>query len=232
MELTRIEAMTRVLIVEDQRTLLRNLEKGLQEEGYEVLAAASIAEARRALLQQPDLIVLDAMLPDGIAIELPRQPRGQGISQPVLVLTARDSVEDRIQGLDAGADAYLLKPFSFGELLARLRALLRRPMTGLQAVLNVERLEIELMRRVAFRNGHRLELTNRQFELLVYLMRNAYSPVSEEMIARDVWTEMTATWTNLIAVHIAQLRRKIELPGLPTILNTVRGKGYQLGNSP
>jgi two-component system copper resistance phosphate regulon response regulator CusR len=223
--------MTRLLVVEDQRSLLHNLERGLKEEGYEVIPVASIGEAREALAQEPDLIVLDLMLPDGSGIDLLRQFRGQGIWQPVLVLTARDSVDDRIQGLDAGADDYLVKPFSFNELLARLRALLRRGSLEQQAVLSVEGLEVDLLKRAASRAGRALELSNRQFELLTYLMQNAHSVVTREMIARDVWKEPTATWTNVIEVHIAQLRRKIERPDLPTILHTVRGQGYQLGDS-
>jgi DNA-binding response OmpR family regulator len=223
--------MTRVLVVEDQRSLLRNLERGLEEEGYEVVPAASIGEARGALARHPDLIVLDLMLPDGSGIDLLRQFRGQGIWQPILVLTARDSVDDRVEGLDAGADDYLVKPFSFNELLARLRALLRRRSLERRAVLCVEGLEVDLLRRVASRDGRALELSNRQFELLTYLMQNAHAVVSREMIARDVWKESTATWTNVIEVHIAQLRRKIERPDLPTILHTVRGQGYQLGSS-
>jgi DNA-binding response OmpR family regulator len=228
----RIETMTRVLVVEDQRSLLHNLERGLLEEGYEVVSAASIDEAREALAQQPDLILLDLLLPDGSGIDLLRQIRAQRGRQPILILTARDSVDDRIQGLDAGADDYLVKPFSFSELLARLRALLRRRSFDQQALLSVEGLEVDRLRRVAFRDGRPLEISNRQFELLAYLMQNAHRVVSREMIARDVWKESTATWTNVIEVHIAQLRRKIERPDLPTILHTVRGQGYQLGNSP
>jgi two-component system copper resistance phosphate regulon response regulator CusR len=223
--------MTRVLVIEDQRPLLTNLSRGLKEEGYEVVPATSIAEARDALAQQPDLILLDLMLPDGSGIDLLREFRGQGIWQPVLVLTARDSVDDRVQGLDAGADDYLVKPFSFNELLARLRALVRRRSLERQAVLNVEGLEIDLLSRQAFRDGRPLELSNRQFELITYLMQNAHSVVTREMIARDVWKEPTATWTNVIEVHIAQLRRKIERANLPAILHTVRGQGYQLGSS-
>ncbi len=224
--------MTRVLVVEDQRSLLRNLERGLAEEGYEVVPAASMGEAREALARQLDLIVLDLMLPDGSGIDLLREFRGPGIWQPIPVLTARDSVDERVQGLDAWADDYLVKTFPFNELLARLRALMRRRSLERQAVLSVEGLEVDLLRRAAVRDGRPLELSNRQFELLTYLMQNAHSVVTREMIARQVWKESTATWTNVIEVHIAQLRRKIERPGLPTILHTVRGQGYQLGNPP
>ena len=141
--------MTRILVVEDQRTLLRNLVGGLEEEGYEVLAAASIGEGRAAILRQPDVLVLDLMLPDGSGIELLRQLRSDGFTRPILVLTARDSVDDRVEGLDAGADDYLVKPFSFNELLARLRALLRRGSLEQQAILRLEGLEVDRLKRVA-----------------------------------------------------------------------------------
>ena len=145
--------MTRILVVEDQRSLLRNLVRGLEEEGYEVIPAASVSEARVALARQPDVFVLDLMLPDGSGVELLRKLRGEGLRQPILILTARDSVDDRVEGLDAGADDYLVKPFSFNELLARLRALLRRGSLEQQAILRVEGLEIDRLRRLATRNG-------------------------------------------------------------------------------
>jgi DNA-binding response OmpR family regulator len=171
------------------------------------------------------------MLPDGDGVDLLREFRSTQHWQPVLILTARDAVEDRVAGLDAGADDYLVKPFSFDELVARLRALRRRALEG-QSVLSVGGLQIDRLRRTVSRGGQPLYLSNRQFDLLTYLMQNANSVVTREMIARDVWKEDTATWTNVIDVQIAQLRRKIELPGLPTVLHTVRGQGYQLGNPP
>lgn len=224
--------MTQILVVEDQRSLLRNLVRGLEEEGYNVTPAASIGEAKEAIVQNPDVVVLDLMLPDGNGIDLLQRLRGQGFRQPILVLTARDSVDNRVEGLDAGADDYLVKPFSFSELLARVRALLRRGSFEQQAVLRVEGLELDLLKRVASRNGMRLDLSNRQFELLSYLMQNADSVLTREMIARDVWKESTATWTNVIEVHIAQLRRKIERADWLPILHTVRGQGYLLGKMP
>jgi DNA-binding response OmpR family regulator len=224
--------MTRILVVEDQRSLLRSLIRGLEEEGYEVVPASSVGDAREALTQQPEVVVLDVMLPDGSGVDFLRQLRGEGFGQPILVLTARDSVDDRVKGLDAGADDYLVKPFSFNELLARLRALLRRGSLEQQAILRVEGLEVDRLNRVATRNGLALDLSNRQFELLSYLMLHAHTVVSREMIARDVWREATATWTNVIEVHIAQLRRKIERPDWPQLLHTVRGQGYLLGRTP
>jgi DNA-binding response OmpR family regulator len=227
--LADVKHMTRVLVVEDQRSLLRNLERGLAEEKYEVVPASTVGEAEDACAQNPDLVVLDLMLPDGSGIDLLRRLRGRGFRQPILVLTARDAIDDRVEGLDAGADDYLVKPFSFNELLARLRALLRRGSLQQQATLQVEELKVDLLSRVASRNGQALDLSNRQFELLTYLMQNANSVVSREMISRDVWKEPTATWTNVIEVHIAQIRRKIERPDWPPILHTVRGQGYLLG---
>jgi DNA-binding response OmpR family regulator len=227
-----MQEMTRVLVVEDQKSLLRNLVRGLEEEGYEVASATSIGEALGSLAAQPDVVVLDLMLPDGSGLDLLHRLRGEGFRRPILVLTARDSIEDRVQGLDAGADDYLVKPFSFNELLARLRALLRRGSLEPSAILKVEDLEIDLLRRTVTRCKEPIELSNRQFELLVYLMENAQTVVSREMIARDVWKESTATWTNVIEVHIAQIRRKIERPDWPTILHTVRGQGYLLGKLP
>jgi DNA-binding response OmpR family regulator len=224
--------MTRILVVEDQRSLLRNLVRGLEEEGYEVLQAGSVGEARTALTQGPEILVLDVMLPDGSGVEFLRHLRSEGFGQPILVLTARDSVDDRVSGLDAGADDYLVEPFSFNELLARLRALMRRGSLEQQTMLRVEGLEIDRLKRVATRNGQVLELSNRQFELLSYLMHHAQTVVSREMIARDVWRESTATWTNVIEVHIAQLRRKIERAEWPLLLHTVRGQGYLLGKAP
>jgi DNA-binding response OmpR family regulator len=222
--------MTCVLIIEDEPTLRRNLQRGLVEEGYQVIAAASIREVRSALGHDPDLVLLDLGLPDGNGLDWLREFRTQNNRQPVLIVTARDSIADRVLGLDAGGDDYLVKPFSFNELLARLRALGRRSLSAV-AVLTVEDLEVDRLRRVARRGGRELDLTHRQFELLAYLMEHAHVPVSRDMIARDVWRETTATWTNLIAVQIAQLRRKIESPGSPTILHTVRGQGYQVGQS-
>ena len=231
-QINRPDSMTRVLVVEDQRSLLRNLVRGLAEEGYDVLGTASISEAQEGLARQPDIVVLDLMLPDGSGVELVARLRREGFRRPILILTARDSVDDRVEGLDAGADDYLVKPFSFTELLARLRALLRRGSLEHHAIIRVDDLEIDLLKRAAIRGGHQLDLSNRQFELLSYLMQHAHSVVSRDMIARDVWKEATATWTNVIEVHIAQLRRKIERADWPPILHTVRGQGYLLGKIP
>lgn len=219
--------MPRILIVEDQPTLLDSLSRGLQEEGYDVQAVMTVSEAEQAVGQQQfDAIVLDVMLPDRDGLSFLRQQRSQGVQTPMLIVTARDAVEDRVAGLDSGADDYLVKPFSFAELLARLRAVLRRAGTTIESVLRVGDLELDLLSRKVTRAQLQIDLTQRQFDLLACLMRHAGQSVSREVIASEVWQESTATWTNVIEVQINHLRRKIERPGWPPLLRTVRGEGY------
>lgn len=225
--------MVRILVVEDEPNLLDSLRRGLEREDYDVLAAKSIGEARRlALTQAPDGVLLDLMLPDGEGLAMLRDLRSEGFDKPVLILTARDSVEDRVHGLDAGADDYLLKPFAFDELLARLRALLRRIPSGSSGILRVGDLELDLIDRRASRAGVELELTSRQFELLMYLMRTSGEIVTRKMIADNVWKDSTVTWTNVIAVQVNHLRGKIERPEWSPLLHTVRGEGYMLEARP
>jgi len=222
--------MPRLLIVEDQIPLLDSLTRGLREEGYEVLPAATIAEALVHIHNKPvDVIVLDLMLPDRDGLSLIRELRDSGFANPILITTARDAVEDRVAGLDTGADDYLIKPFSFEELLARLRAIMRRSRSTPESVLRVADLELNLLTRDVTRNGASIDLTQRQFELLACLVRHAGLVVSREMIAREVWEEATATWTNVIEVQVNHLRRKIERPGWLPLLHTIRGEGYLLG---
>lgn len=222
--------MPRLLIVEDQIPLLDSLTRGLREEGYEVLPAATIAEALVHIHDKPvDVIVLDLMLPDRDGLSLIRELRESGFANPILITTARDAIEDRVAGLDTGADDYLIKPFSFEELLARLRAIMRRSRPAPESVLRVADLELNLLTRDVTRNGVSIDLTQRQFELLACLVRHAGLVVSREMIAREVWEEATATWTNVIEVQVNHLRRKIERPGWPPLLHTIRGEGYLLG---
>ncbi len=222
--------MPRLLIVEDQIPLLESLTRGLREEGYEVLPAATVAEGLVHLHAQPvDVIVLDLMLPDRDGLSLIRELRTTGFVNPILIITARDAVEDRVIGLDTGADDYLIKPFSFEELLARLRAIMRRPGLTPESVLRVADLELNLLTRDVTRDGQSIDLTQRQFELLECLVRHTGTVVSREIIAREVWEEATATWTNVIEVQINHLRRKIERPGWSPLLHTIRGEGYLLG---
>jgi two-component system OmpR family response regulator len=218
-----------ILIVEDERKVLRGLERGLQGQGYEV-AGASTGEAglERALAQPFDCIVLDLLLPGRDGLQVLGDLRRNGNKVPVLILTARDSVEDRVIGLDAGADDYLVKPFAFAELLARLRVLLRRERGGAETVLRADDLEVDLLNRRASRAGQELPLTQREFEVLAYLLRHKNQIVTRDMLGREVWKEPNHALTNVIDVYINLLRRKVEKPGQRTLLHTLRGVGYSL----
>lgn len=219
-----------ILIVEDQPSLLHSLSRGMVAEGYDIRAATTLREAKRfQRTNRIAAILLDVMLPDGSGLDWLKELRSQKFADPVLIITARDAVDDRIQGLDLGADDYLVKPFNLDELLARLRAVLRRSTNRLDSVLKVDDLECYLVDRVVRRAGKEILLTQRQFELLAYLMQSAGDTIGREQIARDVWKEPTATWTNVIEVQITHLRRKIERPDLPALLHTIRGEGYVLG---
>ncbi|WP_433968043.1 response regulator transcription factor [Tunturiibacter gelidiferens] len=221
----------RILLVEDEIKVGNAVCEGLRAEGYEVTWAQTGEEGFfHASSQGFDLIVLDVMLPGRDGIEVLETLRKQGAKTPVLLLTAKDAIEDRVLGLDAGADDYLVKPFAFAELTARLRALLRRnkPETG--GVLNIAALEIDPIRRIVSREGHRIDLTAREFELLEYLARNHGRVVSRQMLARDVWqeTDRATPLDNVIDVHIARLRRKMDDPFETKLLHTVRGVGFTL----
>jgi DNA-binding response OmpR family regulator len=221
----------RILLVEDEIKVGNAVSEGLRAEGYEITWAQTGEEGFfHASSQGFDLIVLDVMLPGRDGVEVLQTLRKQGSKTPVLLLTAKDAIEDRVLGLDAGADDYLVKPFAFAELTARLRALLRRnkPETG--GVLNIATLEIDPIRRIVSRDGHRVDLTAREFELLEYLARNHGRVVSRQMLARDVWqeTDRATPLDNVIDVHIARLRRKMDDPFETKLLHTVRGVGFTL----
>ncbi|HEY8503657.1 MAG TPA: response regulator transcription factor [Gemmataceae bacterium] len=221
--------MPRILVVEDERKVLRGLERGLRAAGYDVLTAADGREGSRLALAEPiDCAVLDWMLPGRDGLQILADLRGAGRSVPVLLLTARDAVEDRVLGLDSGADDYLVKPFAFAELLARLRVMLRRGQPEREAVLRVGDLEIDRIRRRATRGGTDLDLTVREFEVLEYLARHKNQPVTREMLGRDVWKDPNYALTNVIQVYINLLRRKLDAPGEPSRIATVRGVGYVL----
>jgi DNA-binding response OmpR family regulator len=220
-----------ILIVEDESKLAYALQQGLEEEDYSAAVALSGEEALRWLERgTPDLVLLDVMLPKRNGLSVLRELRRDGLPVPVLLLTALDSVEDRVLGLDAGADDYLVKPFAFPELLARVRALLRRTATAPQSTLDFDGLHMDLAGRTTSRDGVALELTSREFDLLEYLMLNRGRVVSREMLTRDVWKE-TLRYTsldNVIDVQIARLRRKIDDPFDAKLLHTVRGIGFVL----
>ncbi len=226
--------MSQVLVVEDQPNLLRSIIAATTEAGFVTAGATTLAEAAERLAAGTDLIILDIMLPDGSGLDWLRALRSSQNNIPVLLLTARDSIQDRVAGLDCGADDYLVKPFSIDELLARMRALLRRCTTELQNEsqrLEFQDLQLDLIARTVLRGGRSIELQPRQFELLVFLIRNRNQIVTREMIAESVWKQPDATWTNVIEVHINYLRKKLEIPGSPQILQTVRGSGYRLGDA-
>jgi len=220
-----------ILIVEDESKLASALQQGLAEEGYAAAVALSGEDALRWLERNtPDLVLLDVMLSKRNGLSVLREFRRDGFKTPVLLLTALDSVEDRVLGLDAGADDYLVKPFAFPELLARVRALLRRTAVAQQSTLDLADLHMNLTGRTASRAGNPLELTSREFDLLEYLMVNRGRVVSREMLTRDVWKE-TLRYTsldNVIDVQIARLRRKIDDPFETKLLQTVRGVGFVL----
>ena len=222
--------MLKVLVVEDQPNLLRSVAQALSEAGFQSLTAGTLAEATVALRSGVDLMILDVMLPDGSGLEWLRSLRAEGNGTLVLMLTARDSVDDRIVGLETGADDYMVKPFALNELLARVRALLRRDMRQLATNLTVEDMTLDLLARTVRRGTVQLDLPQRQFELLAYLMKHPGETVSRQMIAEHVWKESSATWTNVIVVQVNQLRKKLHLEGLPPVLHTVRGRGYRIGS--
>jgi two-component system copper resistance phosphate regulon response regulator CusR len=221
--------MTRVLIVEDQKKLLTSLQRGLEEEGYEVISAATGEDGYyQATTVDIDLVVLDVMLPKRNGFQVLGDLRQRGFSKPVLMLTARDGIDDKVHGLDAGADDYLVKPFAFAELLARIRALLRRDLTDRELVLRADSLEVNLLSRRVVRDGEDVDLTRREFELLEYLLRHKNMTVTRDMIGRDVWKEPFGSLTNVIDVYIKALRKKIERPTVRQLIHTVRGVGCVL----
>jgi DNA-binding response OmpR family regulator len=221
----------KILVIEDDKKVAQALKKGLESERYEV-ELAQTGEIGFFLInsQTFDLIILDLMLPGRDGLEILAAVRGRNDKTPVLILTAKDAVEDKVVGLDAGADDYLVKPFAFPELLARVRALLRRGTNGQATKLKLADLDMDLVRRVVTRAGRSISLTVREFELLEYLLRNQGRIVTREMLARDVWkeTQRATPLDNVIDVLIARLRKKIDEPSAMRLLRTVRGVGFIL----
>lgn len=219
--------MSRILIIEDQLKLRRNLQQLLEKEGYEIVSAGTGEEGYYCVTTQPfDAIILDLTLPGRDGLQILGDIRESGFAKPVLILTARDSIDDRVAGLDSGADDYLVKPFAHAELLARVRALLRRGRAGLERLLHCGDVEMDLLTRKVTRKGVEIELSQREFELLEYLLRHKNSNVTREMLARDVWKEPQGVMTNAIDVCVNGLRKKVELQGTRPLVLTVRGVGY------
>jgi two-component system, OmpR family, copper resistance phosphate regulon response regulator CusR len=220
-----------ILLIEDEHKLAAAVAEGLEGQGYTAVVAHT-GEAGLKLLRNGkfDLILLDVMLPRQSGLETLREMRRDGFRTPVLVLTSRDSIEDRVLGLDAGGDDYLVKPFAFPELLARVRALSRRGAPLSQSHLSLADLKVDLAGRMAHRSGKTLDLTGREFDLLEYLLVNRGTVVSREMLARSVWKESSRSTAleNVIDVQIARLRRKIDDPFPKKLLHTVRGVGFIL----
>ena len=219
----------RILVVEDDKPVASFVKKGLESEQYAVDLAWDGEDAQSLVGEANfDLVILDLILPKIDGLEVLKHIRSRKPSPPVLILSGRAAVEDRVKGLDLGADDYLTKPFSFSELSARVRALLRRPPNPLDIVLRVEQLELDRAERVVKRAGRRIDLTPREFALLEYLMRNAGRCVTRAMIIEHVWNFSFDTMTNVVDVYINYLRKKIDQDFESKLIHTVRNVGYEL----
>jgi DNA-binding response OmpR family regulator len=214
-------------VIEDEKRLLRTLREGLSEEGYDVATSIN-GEAGLALAEsrEIDLVILDLMLPGLSGRDVLRRLRAGGHSQPVLILTACDAVKERVQRLNDGADDYLVKPFSLAELLARVRALLRRGPPREELEIFAGELRGDVLQRRAWRGEAEVPLSPREFELLEYLLRHRGETVSREMLARDIWRDSQTLMTNVIDVFIKRLRQKLDEAGGESCIETVRGAGY------
>jgi len=219
----------RILLVEDEERIAAFIHKGLREELYTVDVARDGAEALDiALASEDDLIVLDVRLPMRDGISVCRELRAQGNRTPILMLTARDTVDDRVRGLDAGADDYLVKPFAFQELLARLRALARRPPVVQDHTLRVENLTLDTRTHQTRRDAQPIDLSAREYRLLELLMRHPGQVLTRTQIAEHIWGYDFDANSNVVDVYIRYLRRKVDDPFEPKLIQTVRGVGYKL----
>ncbi len=221
----------RILIVEDEPSIANFVRQGLTEAGYAVDSVDNGRSALNyALSVDYDAYVLDILLPGMNGLDLLRELRRQGDKTPTLMLTARDTIDDRVVGLDAGADDYLVKPFAFPELLARVRALLRRPPLQAGTVLQMADLEMDTARREVRRRGRLIELSPREFAVLEYLMRHPYQVLTRTQIGEHVWNFDFFNESNVVDVYIGYLRRKIEQEGELPLIHTMRGVGYRLSD--
>jgi len=225
---TGILGAMHILLVEDDHKAARLLARGLEEEGFTVTVAHSAEEARLQPLAQFDLAILDRMMPGQDGVSLCADWREAGVRLPLLMLTARDAVADRITGLNSGADDYLTKPFVFDELLARVRALLRRAERAQPAPLQVADLRLDPHTRIVTRGGERLDLTPKEYAILELFMQHTGAVVSRQQLAEHVWHADLIAIDNLMDVHIKNLRRKVDPPGMAALIATVRGRGFRL----
>lgn len=224
----------RILVVEDEHKIAGAIKRGLEQEAYAVDVAYDAEEGlSQALTGEHDLVILDRMLPGLIeGLDICKELRANQIHTPVLLLTAKDQVGDRVAGLNAGADDYLVKPFAFEELVARVRALLRRPTESLESTLRLDDLEMDTNNYAVRRAGQRIELSSKEYALLEYLMRNPNRTLSKTNIISHVWNYDADVLPNTVEVYIGYLRAKIDRPFKgPGLIQTVRGFGYQLGTS-
>lgn len=220
-----------ILVIEDEPKVAKAIKEGLESEKYQVTVAETGEDGYfLATTQAFDLVLLDLMLPGRSGLEILTALRTQKCQTPVLILTARDAVEDRVEGLDTGADDYVVKPFAFPELLARIRALTRRGRPEQALRLKLADLELDCVTRKVTRSGQEIDLTAKEFDLLEYLLRHQRHVVSREMLARDVWkVKSRATpLDNVIDVHITRLRQKVDVPFKKKLLKTIRGVGFVL----
>jgi DNA-binding response OmpR family regulator len=222
----------RILVVEDEHKIAGALKQGLEQESYAVDVAYDADEGlSQALTAEHDLIILDRMLPGLIeGAEITKEVRASGIHTPIIMLTAKDQVTDRVTGLNSGADDYLVKPFAFEELLARVRALLRRPQESLGSVLKIDDLTLDTVSYEVKRGGRKISLSSKEFALLHYLMRNQNRVLSKDNIISHVWDFDADVLPNTVEVYIGYLRGKVDKPfSGPELIQTVRGFGYKLG---
>lgn len=221
----------KIILIEDEEKLAKTLKKGLEQEGY---AVDCFFDGQTGQLQietnheDYDLVILDIMPPKIGGLEVCKNIRDQGISLPVLMLTAKDSMEDKVLGLNSGADDYLIKPFAFEELLARIRALLRRPNNLLPAVLEIKDLVLNPATKKVYRGSKEIPLTTKEFGLLEYFMRNAGQVLTREQILSRLWDFEYDSFSNVVDVHIKNLRKKVDHGNQEKLLQTVRGAGYRL----
>lgn len=221
----------RILIVEDEEKLAQSLKKGLEKEGYAVdYVVDGEAGQRRIEInnKEYDMVILDLMLPKKDGFEILRNIRKEGIAIPILVLTARDATDDKVNALNEGADDYIVKPFSFEELLARVKALLRRPEPMIPNEIKIKDLTLDIASRKAFRRGKEINLTLKEFGLLEYLMRHPNQVLTREQILDHLWDFAFDSFSNVVDVHVKNLRKKIDSDYNEKLLETIRGVGYKI----